>query len=128
MIGAPRIVPKTTLAMNRLKMKYRPIVTVTTAWLKRHIDSWLAQVCYYTVFEAIDFSMDTGNSRSTKIASLCMLFIRMMVWRSRNGLHKGVRQRPNFHSSVEPCFVTIRGNHLAWIDDFMFHIPGENIV
>lgn len=127
-VSAPLIVPKRPLAMYRLTIDYRPInnATIPTFWPMPNIDAELSDARVATAFAGIDFCSGYWQAPLHPDSQPFFAFMTpdgvVMPIRTTQG---GCNSTANFQEKVEQCFMELRDNFKAWIDDFMLFANDE---
>lgn len=127
-VAAPLIVPKKPPAMYRMTMDYRPInkATIKNTWPMPHIDAVINDVQGAVFFAIVDFCSSYWQLPLHKDSQALHAFMTpdgvMQPTRTTQG---GCNSAANFQACVEPCFGQLRGNLLAWLDDFALYAPSE---
>lgn len=123
-VSAPLIVPKKPPALYRMTLDIRAVnaVTVKMTWPMPHIDAIIQDVRGATVFAGIDFTSGYWQLPMHPDSQHLHAFMTpdgvMQPTRTTQG---GCNSAANFQACVEPCFVELRDNLMAWLDDFALH-------
>ena len=127
-VSAPLIVPKRPPAMYRLTIDYRPVnsATVPTFWPMPNIEAELSDVRGATAFAGIDFCSGYWQLPLHPESQPLFAFMTpdgvVMPTRTRQG---GCNSAANFQEKVEQCFIELKENLKAWLDDFMLYARDE---
>lgn len=128
-VSAPLIVPKRPPAMYRLTIDYRPInnATIPTFWPMPNIDAELSDARGAAAFAGIDFCSGYWQAPLHPDSQPLFAFMTpdgvVMPTRTTQG---GCNSTANFQEKIEQCFMELRENFKAWLDDFMLFAKNED--
>lgn len=114
--------------MYRLTVDYRPVnsVTMPTFWPMPNIKAELADTRGSKAFAGIDFYSGYWQAPLHPDSQPLFAFSTpdgvVMPTRTTQG---GCKSAANFQEKVEQCFLELKEQFKAWIDDFMLYAPSE---